>query len=320
MKKFYFLAILLAVVSLSIPVRAYVTTKSRSPAGAIIEHKWKTFPLTWRMNPTQGSNVTGSRTQAEVFNQSFQAWQSVTTASVSLTQGPDTDANVQFGYDGINLITTDAASGVKMPPGVIAYTFSYFFDEGGPGMIDPLGRSVDFPGQILEADMVFNAGIQFTTNPAAVSDRMDLQSVATHEAGHFLGLDHASTLSSTMFWVVGMGVIYPRVLSSDDMAGISALYPAPMFATQGKISGTVRTTANVPVYGAIVVAVNASGTPVASAITDPNGVYLIEGLDAGAYTVVAEPLTGPINAARIGSLGSVYPDQTVNTNFTARYR
>jgi hypothetical protein len=95
-----------------------------------------------------------------------------------------------------------------------------------------------------------------------------------------------------MFWNGGPGVITQRTLSADDIAGISTLYPGPSFASKGKISGIIRTTANLPVYGAIVVAVNSAGIPVASTLTDPTGAYTIEGLDAGAYTVLQSHYPG----------------------------
>ena len=303
----------------SVPLRAYVTGKSISADGNIVEHKWRNFPITWQMNPTQGSNVTGARPQQEVFNSSLQAWQSVGTASVSVVQGANTAGGTKAAYDGINVITTNPSAG-SLPAGVLAVTYTYFFDQGGPGFVDPLGRPIEAPGQIMEADMVFNSTVPFTTELAPVTGRFDLQAVATHESGHIFGLDHASNVSSTMFWAVGPAIIYPRNLSSDDMTGISALYPTPAFAIKGKISGTVRTMANTPVYGAIVVAVNSSGTPVASTVTDPNGAYLIEGLDEDTYSVFAEPLAGRISPNNISTLNRIYPDQTVNSNFTTRYR
>ena len=143
--------------------------------------------------------------------------------------------------------------------------------------------------------------------------------MATHEIGHLLGLDHSTLVSATMFPTIAKGFNYPRALSSDDIAGISTIYPSASFATKGKISGTVRTTAGAAVYGAIVVAVNSTGTPVAGTITNPSGTYTIEGLDAGAYTVYAEPMDGPFTISNVQTLSRIYLGSTTTSNFTTRY-
>jgi hypothetical protein len=101
---------------------------------------------------------------------------------------------------------------------------------------------------------------------------------------------------------------------------VSTIYPSPAFATKGTIRGTVRNTANAPVYGAIVVAVNANGLPVASGLTDPNGQYTIAGLDAGPYTVYAESMDMPLTIGNVSTLPRIYPGLVVSTNFTTRFR
>jgi hypothetical protein len=68
------------------------------------------------------------------------------------------------------------------------------------------------------------------------------------------------------------------------------------------------------------VAVNSSGQPVASAITNPSGTYTIEGLDAGAYTIYAEPLDQPTTINNHQSLLVIYPGSSVNSAFTTRFR
>src|SRR5262249_40708524 len=111
--------------SLTMPLRAYVIGFSRSNNGDIVRHRWKSsaFPLTWRMNPVQSARVTGSRPQADVFKAAFAAWQSVTTASVSFTQGADTSASLQPADDNINLVTTNVPAGT-LSTGVLALTES----------------------------------------------------------------------------------------------------------------------------------------------------------------------------------------------------
>jgi hypothetical protein len=267
------------------------------------------------MNPTVGSNVTGTREQAEVLRQSFAAWAAIPTATISFTEGAPQDRKAA--YDGVNIVTSSLLAS-EYPSGALGIALVFTFDS--PGGVDQFGRPIQFAGQIMEVDIAFNPQESFTTNETTVSDRTDLQSVATHEIGHLLGLDHTTLLSSTMFPTISEGVNYPKVLSTDDMIGVSTIYPSAAFAAKGTLSGTVRSTSNTPVYGAIVVAINASGQPVASAITDPGGLYTIAGLDPGTYTVYAEPMDAPFQSGNAATLARIYPGSAVNTSFTTRFR
>lgn len=78
--------------------------------------------------------------------------------------------------------------------------------------------------EIYDVDVVLNAGLaEFTTDDDDVE--IDLQAVATHEAGHFLGLDHSLEPGATMAFFYDVGDTEPRTLSDDDEAGICASYP-----------------------------------------------------------------------------------------------
>jgi hypothetical protein len=79
-------------------------------------------------------------------------------------------------------------------------------------------------GEIFDADIEINhAYNEFTTGDADVV--YDLQSIVTHEIGHFLGIDHSPDPFATMFAEYDEGSIEQRTLESDDVAALCAIYP-----------------------------------------------------------------------------------------------
>ncbi len=81
----------------------------------------------------------------------------------------------------------------------------------------PLGTSAC---EIVQADMAFNAvGFRFRTDGRVT----DLQSIATHEFGHWLGLDHTTAAGGTMLPYYSGGTA-ERTLTQDDIDGVCALY------------------------------------------------------------------------------------------------
>ena len=96
-------------------------------------------------------------------------------------------------------------------------------------------------GEVIESDMIFNSNQPFgslpttamvPTAPGMVEDTMcqkryDLQSVATHEAGHFFGLgEDFDARTATMFYTTGRCETNKRALQSSDESTMSALYVA----------------------------------------------------------------------------------------------
>jgi hypothetical protein len=102
------------------------------------------------------------------------------------------DAVTEAAFDGINLISLlPATFGPDVPSRAVIYSFS----ETG---VDQFGRVIEFPGQILEADILFNPACQFRTDPVTPAGKLDFQSRATHEIGHLLGLTYSGILSAVM--------------------------------------------------------------------------------------------------------------------------
>ncbi len=84
-------------------------------------------------------------------------------------------------------------------------------------------------GEILDADMEINLTLPIKVTP---KDKLeyDLQSVVTHEAGHFLGIAHSSDAVAVMNKTYGTAASFSdlavgkRALTLDDRAAICAIY------------------------------------------------------------------------------------------------
>lgn len=85
-------------------------------------------------------------------------------------------------------------------------------------------------GEIYDADIELN----FAFNNLTVGDEQvafDLQSILTHEIGHFIGLDHSADLDATMNANYDEGDTSLRTLEPDDVAAICAAYDPTRPAT-----------------------------------------------------------------------------------------
>jgi len=79
-------------------------------------------------------------------------------------------------------------------------------------------------GEIFDADIEVNSfKRQLTTSDTDVE--YDLESILTHEVGHFLGLSHSKVEGATMVEEYDGGHLLLRDLSDDDEAGMCAAYP-----------------------------------------------------------------------------------------------
>jgi hypothetical protein len=180
------------------------------------------------------------------------------------------------------------------------------FDENNSSGYFPLGSSTvaitpvyfNSNGKITDSDVLFNgSGFEFATDGNA--NRFDVQGVATHELGHFLGLDHSGFAGASMYPYVSRGLLAQRSLSLDDQHGMRDRYPSQSFGT---ITGTVRRASdNTVVKGAHVFARDFDGRSVGGALSSSTGVFRIVGLDAGSYSICATPLDFPVANANLTS-------------------
>jgi len=147
-------------------------------------------------------------------------------------------------------------------------------------------------GELVDADIMFNGeAFTWTTQPGKAK-RHDIQNSATHEVGHLLGLGHEVRVpEATMFPDTAVGETSKRSLHPDDLAALSALYPA----------GGLAPGAGVP----DAIAVTSPG----SSSTPPVGGKATEGRPTGGESTEAEGSGGDV--AGHTELASPAPDSVI---------
>jgi hypothetical protein len=269
------------------PAAAYLHLSTTRGGGGVVALKWDVQRVRWFASDRTPPGMTPADFQTALAR-AFTTWEEVPTASAAF----------QFvGFTSAEPLDDDNMSVLG------------FLDE--PDMDRVLGATsfvTDVQtGALVEADIYFNAAFPWSASLAGDANRFDLQSIATHEIGHFLGLGHSAlgetesrpdggrrvlAAGSVMFPIAfGRGNVTERRLHEDDVAGVSDLYPDGSFAaTTGTLRGRVRLGGR-GVLGAHVQAFNpATGAIVAGFALTREGEYRIAGLVPGPYAVRVEPL------------------------------
>ena len=104
----------------------------------------------------------------------------------------------------------------------LAFASSFFGMSFGSNTLAITGYSYS-GSTMIEADTLFNTAWTWDSYRGPLQSAVDIQRVALHEVGHAIGLNHSSAAGSIMNPSVGN----QYTLSSDDIAGIQALYGAP---------------------------------------------------------------------------------------------
>jgi hypothetical protein len=241
------------VVLLALPYRADAYLEfTFTVQGQSTPFKWKQLPVRWFAANRGVPGVTAADFQVTMAR-SFATWEAVPTASIAFQFVGFTNAR-PFDDDNISVLGFESRPELDRVLGATGY------------VVDVTNAA------IIESDIFFNASFAWSTSAAGDPTRFDLQSVATHEIGHFLGLGHSAlgetelrptggrrvvASGAVMFPIsFGAGVTFDRELQPDDIAGVSDLYPDGSFRQDtGAARGRV-TKNGVGVLGAHVTAFN----------------------------------------------------------------
>lgn len=190
---------------------------------------WPAECIEWRFAPT----VDADGPFATALRAAFTTWNDVgcsyfVTRYAGTTDQDEVGYSRSFGANGNhNIVTIRDDWGGRSNQIVALTSVSYGVESG----------------TIFDADIEFNEehfNFAVLDGPSALDPRMDIQNVATHEVGHFIGLDHStadqyvgssSHRQATMFAQTFAGEVARRTLDDDDIQGACEIYPAESQST-----------------------------------------------------------------------------------------
>ena len=266
---------------------AYLKFSFETLRGNVVTLRWDASPVRYFVTSRGAAGVSANEFQAALAR-AFATWQAVPSATVTFQFVGFTGAE-PFEDDDMSVIGFQDEPELERVLGATGFT------------LDAL------TGEIIESDIFFNSTFNWSTAGSGQSGRFDIESVALHEAGHFLGLGHSAlgetelveegrrrviASGAVMFPIsFGAGNVADRELQPDDIAGVSDIYPSGDHRTRtGAARGRVTKNGQ-PVFGAHVVAFNpATGDLIGGLTVNEDGEFEITGLTPGPHVIRVEPL------------------------------
>jgi hypothetical protein len=303
------------------------TTYQNDVDGVPVPSRWPNASFTWVLNnpgtpplhvdTTDGTNPLPIKT---VLINAFNSWATASlngqqSTNISITNGNDVTNLPNPQIDCTNVVSFNDNNPADFPTGTVAIAFTtvstdyYMNGAPGPGLTYTFTEcnsletiTTPSPAIVYDSDIVFNPNAHFSTSTPPLPNDFDLQSVAAHETGHALGLDHSGVAHAVMFPFGDTGASQQRTPSTDDLMAISFLYPSSYFTSYvGSISGQVTSPNVGGIYAAHVVAIDANtGNVAVDGLTNSDGSYNLL-VPPGSYNVLVLPLA-PDDAHGIFSL------------------
>ncbi len=277
-----------------------------SAKGELPSYRWKDGVVKIYVSSSLTGSPSNIRPNSDVLaaiKNSLQAWSDVANIKFELESSDKQSVNpAGAAGDGFSLITI-----ASTPENVL------LFAKDAQTVSAKTRAFFNRKGQITEADIVLNPFQQFSTDGSYGT--FDLQSVLTHEIGHFLGLRHSEVLGSIMSDniakndVTTPGEFHPRGLAEPDAAAARDLYgtvdlmddccaviEGRLSSATGRLSKPMRIWAEEA----------ASGRVVGQAESNSDGAFHMGGIMAGSYKVYARTR----GSAMVEEIGSVELEPT----------
>lgn len=182
--------------------------------------RWPTRNLRYALQET-GIDLPAGEVRQSI-HQAFSTWAGWTGLSfreVPMASGPEIIIRFVAGNHGDG--AANAFDGVS---GVLAHAF-----------FPPVPPNTPIP---IQGDTHFDEAETWTITVPPAAGRIDLTTVAIHEFGHALGLNHSPVVGSVMEAFYGGP---RRVLHGDDIAGITSIYGGYSIAEASWVHGTAVT-------------------------------------------------------------------------------
>ena len=163
---------------------------------------------TWRLSSTYTTNDLSNSVIDSAMNNGMNEWSTPGCTSFNATQGSDVNASPTNHNDSQNTVGFLNSWPAQYGSTTLAVTVPQFYTDG----------------EIFKADMFYNSDTTtwVAGNPGSWS-QADLESVAVHEFGHWIGFDHSNYPNSSLNATYSGG-ISERTLTCDDTEGVCAKY------------------------------------------------------------------------------------------------
>ncbi len=211
----------------------FVAHREEVSAYSLTGIHWNSSAVSYVVNPNFPGAAAGTPTQqvAEV-TAGASAWHQQAQVPFDFNY-TGTSSVASVAYDGVNSVHYSPTDGNG------ALAICYWWSVGGVAL--------QFDIEYYAKDGLTN--FVWARNPTA--SQFDIRSVAVHEFGHALGLDHSAVPSASMYPSVAAGSTALRTLDADDISGARAIYgvATPSLGSVFPVSGSAVGGTTVTVTG-----------------------------------------------------------------------